>query len=197
MLSCSKKEHKAVVKQNFTVSNTTTTKDSITKVIIQKDKVKDTLDGLAPHETTCIKKFTTSYKFSAFKVKMYTGELVAPNFEGNPYACDKEYVDFITEGCKNNGINFAGRYTIIQKSCGCMCEHIFIVDRSNGEIFTEGMLATAEGEGRFGFTYKKDSKMIIVDSGLFTDDNFTHYICFYKTAPEIYVWKSKRFKKLQ
>jgi hypothetical protein len=111
---------------------------------------------------------------------MFTGKLADPDFEGNPYAIDKEYVEFISKGCENSGINFAGRYTIIEKSCGCMCEHIFIVDRSSGKIFTEAMLATTDGEGRFGYTYKKDSKMIIADSGLFTDDSFTHYTCIIK-----------------
>lgn len=191
-LSCSKKEQKGIAKPTVYKSHETK-HDTVTPV-----KIQDTLNQLTEEENTSIKKFVTRYKFSAFKVKMYTGKLADPNFEGNQFASDKEYVEFITEGCKNNGINFGGKYTIIHKSCGCMCEHIFIVDRSNGEIFVGAKMPLADsGDGRFGYTYQKDSKMIIADSGLFSDYEMKYYTCRYETAPEIYVWQSKRFKKLQ
>lgn len=196
IVSCSKKEQEAVVQQNLSEPHKAT-EDSITSVSIQKGTVKDTQGNLTPDETAHIKKFVTPYKFNAFKVEMYTGKLADPNFEGNPYEADKKYVEFITKGCKNNGINFAGKYTIIYQDCGAMSLCIHMVDRTNGEILSVLGLKSKDGDGRYGFIFKEDSKMIIANSELFTNDSMTIYTDVYGSIPEVYVWKAKRFRRLQ
>ena len=135
--------------------------------------------------------FETKHTFDSFKTVFYTGKLAAPDFTGNPFANDPEYVSFITKGCKQ-GINFAGKYTLIHKGCGAMCEHVFIVDRATGKIFTD----TKIKDGKYGYLYKKDSRLLIANSEAFLDDTLTAYNNLYAT-PEFYVWEGSNFKFLQ
>jgi|GEM_PF-2524762 len=135
--------------------------------IIKKEIPKEDRDAdSADYKVLRLKK---TYKFEDYKVPIFEGTLAEPNFLGNPFANDKEYVDFIKTGCKENKINFAGYYTIIERSCGAMCSHIFIVDRKNGKIFID----TKPNDERYGYEYRKDSKLLIANSSVFIDDKFS------------------------
>jgi hypothetical protein len=137
-------------------------------------------------------KFTSDYNFETFKAKIFTGKTALPDFTDNEFASDKEYIKFITDGCKKNDINFGGHYTIIQRSCGAMCEHIFIVDRINGKIFTD----IKPNDGRYGYFYKKDSHLLIANSNVFQDDSLKYYNDIFGN-PELYVWKNNNFQFLK
>ncbi|KGO94319.1 hypothetical protein [Flavobacterium subsaxonicum] len=148
----------------------------------------------APNGFGYLKKLNTNYTFTSFKVSLYTGTLANPVFKGNPFANDPEYVTFITEGCKQKGINFGGKYTVIEKSCGAMCSHIFLVDRTNGTIITDKQ---PYGDGHYGYLYKKGSNLLIANSGLFTNNSLVYYDSHWDgVAPELFVWKGKKFKKI-
>lgn len=136
-------------------------------------------------------KLEKPYKFEDYKVEIFKGELAAPNFRGDKFANDKEYVDFIQSGCEKNGINFAGHYTIIEKSCGALCVLIFVVDRIDGQIFVH----TKPDDGSYGYKYKIDSKLLIANSEVFIDDNYTEYYDRFG-KPEFYFWKKDNFKRL-
>src|SRR5437870_1200646 len=87
-------------------------KNSITAIDSSKANFKvDTSHGK-------IIRLTSNYSFTTFKVDLFKGRSAEPNFKGNQFAKDRDYRQFIKEGCRNNGINFAGHYTIIQKACG-------------------------------------------------------------------------------
>lgn len=149
----------------------------------------DTLEsGTDSHKILKIKKL---YNFNEYKVAVYKGKLCEPNFENNPFANDKEYAEFIKNGCLKNGINFCGHYTIIERSCGAECSSIFIVDRKNGKIFTN----TKPNDGRYGFEYKKNSSLLIANSSLFVDDKFEKHIDYW-CKPEFYKWQNKEFNIL-
>ena len=145
-------------------------------------------------DTTYWVKFKYNYNFETFKTKVFRGKLAHPDFTGNEFAEDKEYVDFITEECKDEGINFGGHYTIISRSCGCMCQHIFVIDRILGKIFTDINL---NGDGKWGYVYKPDSKLLIANSGLFITDSLDYYTAFWGNTPELYVWTGEKFKRIQ
>jgi len=138
--------------------------------------------------------FLQKYPFEAYKAPMYKSAVAAPDFKNNPYGNDAEYVAFITEGCKD-GINFGGHYTLIEKSCGAMCQQLFIVDRNDGKIFT-GTLGLKEADGYYGFKYEKDSFILITDATVLIDASTDQ---FYGDAiiPEIYKWNGNRFKRLK
>jgi len=137
-------------------------------------------------------KFTSKYNFETFKANLFTGETVSPDFSNNVFSKDKEYVKFITEGCKNNAINFGGHFTILQRSCGAICEHLFIVDRITGKIYTD----IRPNDGRYGYLYKKDSYLLIANSNSFQDDSLTYYNDFFG-KPEMYIWKDNNFQRLK
>lgn len=138
-------------------------------------------------------KFNSHYNFESFKTKLFTGKVVSPDFTGNEFAGDKEYVKFITDGCKKNDINFGGHYTIIQRGCGLMCEHIFVIDRITGKIYTR--IGIRPDDGRYGYLYKKDSNLLIANSNSFQNDSLKYYYSFFK--PELYVWKDRNFQILK
>ena len=133
--------------------------------------------------------FIVKYKFNSYAAPLFEGTLAAPDFRGNPNANDPEYVEFITEGCKS-GINFGGHYTLIEKSCGCMCSHLYMVDRRDGKIFihTKGLKVE---DGYYGFMYKKDSNLLITDANILihllgTQNEFS-------ITPQVFEWKKNRF----
>jgi hypothetical protein len=137
--------------------------------------------------------FMAKYSFEAYKAPAFKGVSAAPDFNSDPYANDPEYVDFITKGCKQ-GINFAGHYTIITKSCGAMCSQLFIVDRQNGKIFKETGLK--EADGYYGFEYKKDSYLLIANATSLIDAS-TDESDEFSIKPEIFKWKANSFNRLE
>jgi hypothetical protein len=143
-------------------------------------------------------KFKSEYNFATFHTEVFTGKLANPDFTGNEFAIDKEYVDFITEGCNDNGVNFGGHCTIIHRSCGCMCEHIFVIDRISGKIFNDiNITTTDDGDGKWGYLYKSDSKMLFANSNLFITDSLNRYTSVWGITPELYVWTGEKFKRIQ
>lgn len=136
--------------------------------------------------------FKSRYNFSTFKEKVFEGAIAAPDFSTSEFSDDPEYVRFIENGCKGHGINFGGHYTILERSCGAMCSHIFIIDRISGKIFTD----ITPNDGRWGYMYKSDSRLLIANSETFTDSSLTTYWDFF-AKPELYEWKENNFKILE
>ncbi|MBD3636224.1 MAG: hypothetical protein HUJ25_02690 [Crocinitomicaceae bacterium] len=145
---------------------------------------------------TLFEKYDSKYSFEDFECKVYDGKLATPIFENNPYAEDPEYVSFIRKGCEENGINYAGKYTVIHKACGAFCEHIFIVNREDGTIFT-GEFEPNNG-GRYGYDYRANSQLIIANSEMFPDPSHEYILRFPpNTLPEFYVLKANDFDQLE
>jgi hypothetical protein len=136
--------------------------------------------------------FHSEYSYGSFPAKVFTGELAAPDFTDNEYAGDREFVDRITAGCEEEGVNFGGHYTIIHVGCGAMCQAIYIVDRISGKIF----MSLTDG-GRWGFMYRPDSNLLIANFYVFTDDNMTHYTTNWQLTPELYVWENETLTRIQ
>ncbi|NDV58713.1 hypothetical protein [Bacteroides sp. 519] len=164
--------------------------------IIEEPFYDEESEQEVPDDTTHLAKFKPKYWFEDFNTEVYKGEPAAPDFTNNPFANDQEFVDFITKGCEKNGVNFGGHYTIIEKGCGAMCEHIFIVDRKSGKIFTHITLKKNDGEdGKYGYRYCNDSRLLIANSNLLNADNY--YITAWRIEPELYKWTGKDFKFIQ
>jgi len=136
--------------------------------------------------------FVTAYNFGTFKILVFTGREARPDFSGDTLSKDTNYVKFISKGCRNNKINFGGHYTIIQKSCGALCESIFIVDRISGKIYAD----VTPADGRYGYLYKADSRLLIANSNTFQDDSLKYYNNFFG-EPELYVWETDHFRPLK
>ena len=126
---------------------------------------------------------------AAFIVPLFTGKLSSPDFTGNPFAHDPEYVAFISSGCERVGINFGGHYTAIIHSCGMGCVHLFLVDRIDGRIHTNDGLT----EGYGGYQFRPTSTLLIADSNMTTGEIGSHD----NRQIEILEWKGNSFQLLK
>jgi hypothetical protein len=133
--------------------------------------------------------FVTPYHFASFPTAdAPMDKLAEPVF---PADAEKEYKEFIKDKCKQQGINFAGHYTAITRSCGAECVHLYLVDRISGQLFS----CNFSDSSNYGFAYKKDSRMLIANANLFLDDNYRYYFKYWY-KPELYEWEDDHFKKL-
>ena len=129
------------------------------------------------------KKFSLNTFFESNKVPVYNGKLADPDFTSNEDA--KMFRTRITEGCED-GINFAGYFTLIYWGCGTSCQYGVIVNRKTGEIF-DGY------QSSLGSEFKKDSESIIMNSDIIEGDS--QYIPLYQFKDfDLKVWKNTTFK---
>lgn len=191
LLACNKVQKTPEASQTL-IDSLTKTEEPLQPVYTPEEEARIKKDSLLRLKTKF--PFIEKFPFEAYPAPVFTGTPAAPNFKGNPYATDKEYVDLITKGCKK-GINFGGHYTIIERSCGAMCEQLFIVNRKSGKIFT-GLLGLKGVDGYYGFKYEKDSFILITDATVLIDATPDQ---FYgdEIVPAVYEWTGDVFKKLE
>lgn len=97
------------------------------------------------------KKYKPRTKFEDYPATIYEGKLEDPDFSTHPDA--KRFITRIKNGCEE-GINFAGYFTLITWGCGSPCQSGVVVNRKTGEIF--GGYGTA-----LGSEFRKNSNMLI------------------------------------
>jgi len=142
--------------------------------IIAKEEDKDNLQVYV--------KFSPSSWFNEEPISVYDGKLVAPDFKSNPEA--KMFVTRITEECEQ-GVNFAGHYTLIYWGCGTSCQYGVVVNRKTGEIFNGY-------QSSLGSEFKKDSKRIIINSDMIEEN--TLYIPLYQLEKfKLQSWDGTKF----
>ena len=138
------------------------------------------------NELELFRKHSPPSTFEDYQVEVYTGKLAEPDFNTNHDA--NRFVTRITKECEN-GINFAGHYTLVTWGCGSPCQSGVVVDRKTGDIY--------DGYGTsLGAKFKKNSRMIISNIGaLDTTENLID-VCAYC---EIYYdeWSGNEFKKIK
>lgn len=139
------------------------------------------------------RKYKLPYKFSTFKVKVYTGRLAQPDFKTNPAA--QLFRTQIKSQCKTDGINFAGHFTIVHWGCGSSCEDIAIIDRINGKIFYSDLIK-APYDSFYSFKCRPDSKMIIMNEWLLSNVYKGYIFCSDKWPLEIGTWDDSKVKFL-
>lgn len=154
------------------------------KIIDQKKNVLIFAKNFDESTFEIYEKLNPKYNFNNFKVELYKGELALPDFSSNPEA--RQFNTRIKEEC-NNGINFAGKYTLVIWGCGTACQAGVIVDRTNGRIYNDYFSA-------YGSKFNKESSMIIINSGLI--DANTKLINFHNTVDlSVKLWDGSKFVK--
>ena len=94
-----------------------------------KEKNDWNIDILTPDMFTAKK-----YSFEDFLVTaIYSGKVILPNFEGRDKWA-RRYRTRIREGMKK-GVNFSGKYAVIEVGCGTSCRHAYLADVSNGTVY--------------------------------------------------------------
>ena len=134
------------------------------------------------------KKFSFHSKFTDFPVEVYKGKMAAPDFATDPDA--RHFITRIKEGCAEEGVNFAGHYTIIEWGCGMECQLMAIVDRVDGKIiYSKIPFDTSDGHN--GIDYHTDSRMLIVNSAGLRD--FPGYLLQDFREPDVFEFRDEKF----
>lgn len=84
-----------------------------------------------------------------------------------------------------DGINFAGKYTVITADCGPNCQQHFIVNRETGKI-------TESVQSSIGAKYSANSRIFIVNP----PDSTLDYSNCTNCMPEAYVMENNKLRKL-
>ncbi len=134
--------------------------------------------------------FHAKYSFYSQPVEVYTGKLAKPDFNSVDYGNDKEFQEFLEERLKGISINFGGKYTIVEKSCGAMCSAIYMVDRKTGKIYS-----FPKADGHWGYKYYPNSTLLLGNSSL-VNDSMTEYLNQWGVIPEFYHWTGRDFEIL-
>lgn len=139
------------------------------------------------------KKMPSTLDSSAYSVSdIYKGVLAKPDFKTDPDA--RGFRTRIREGCSDNGINFAGHYTIAEWGCGSMCISMAVIDRINGHIYYSN-LPFQQNDGYYGSEFEADSRLLIINSALL-EAYKGYYGCVDYMKPEVYEWKDSTFRKI-
>lgn len=134
--------------------------------------------------------FDTKYAFNSFSVKAYAGPLAKPDYSSVSYGHEKGFQEFMEERIEGMAINFGGKYTIVELSCGAMCSALYLIDRKTGEIFLFPMV-----DGHWGYKYYPNSTLLLANSSL-VNDSLTGYLDHWGIKPEFYKWTGKGFELL-
>lgn len=95
--------------------------------------------------------------FSDFPPEMYySGSVILPDFNGRDQMA-KSYRTRISDGVFK-GVNFAGRFAVVEIGCGTSCRFAFVVDVSNGEVFA--FPYGGEEQYQLGLIYSSDSRLM-------------------------------------
>ncbi len=124
--------------------------------------------------------------FEDYPAGIYKGKIVDPDFSTAPDA--KRFITRIKNECAN-GINFAGHYTLVIWGCGSPCQSGVVVDRKTGKIY--GGYGTA-----LGSEFKKNSKMIIRNSGAIDTTTNLIEVCAYCDVNHE-IWTGTEFKEVE
>ena len=168
------------------ISNKDSLKFADFKIVGQKNNILIVAKNLDISKLEIYQKLNSKFVFDRYKVKLYKGKLAEPDFNSNPEA--NQYITRIKEACKN-GINFSGKYTLVIWGCGSPCQSGVVVDRTNGKIYNGYFSA-------YGSEFKKDSRMIIINSGLIDEE--TNLIQFQNIVDlSVAVWNGSEFIKME
>ena len=180
-------------------------KQKVAKDILPIDTIKtiisDTSENTNTSNIDCEDEILTvenKYKFKHFPTRIYSGNLSSPDFNNEPYASGMGYVEYMTERCEKEGINFGEHFTILQGGCGTCCTFIIMVDRKNGQfIKVQNPNGFDKEGGAYGYEYRRNSNLLIANSNLFIDDKYERYCNFLSLKPKFYVWKNNKFVLLK
>jgi hypothetical protein len=114
--------------------------------------------------------------------EMYRGRL-AP-LDVNSHSDARTYRTAIDKGLKE-GINFAGKYTVVTMGCGTSCQTHYVVDRETGKVLDNI-------QSSVGAKFSADSRLFIINA----PDSTVDYKECQNCEPEPYIFEYNQFRKL-
>lgn len=113
---------------------------------------------------------------------IYRGNMPQLNESSHPDA--GTFKNALQEGLRN-GVNFAGKFTVVTVGCGTTCQQHFLVNRESGEI-------TEKIQSSIGAKYSANSRIFIVNP----PDSTLNYSECNSCTPEAYVLENNKLRKL-
>jgi hypothetical protein len=120
---------------------------------------------LYPHAETPAQE-TNAPRFENYAVAVRRGKAAPLDQRSHPLA--RKYRTLINRQIREEGVNFAGRYTLASAGCGTGCSIIAIVDARTGRAFFPSELTGWTGivgdyeppEGEESWTYRPGSRLL-------------------------------------
>jgi hypothetical protein len=113
---------------------------------------------------------------------MYRGRLSPLDEKSHSEA--KTYRNALNEGLKE-GVNFAGKYTVVTVGCGGSCQIHYVVNREDGKVLDRLRSSV-------GAKYSPKSRLFVVNP---PDSSINYQECK-SCSPVVYVFENGKFKKL-
>ncbi|MEJ8803784.1 hypothetical protein [Pontibacter sp. H249] len=113
---------------------------------------------------------------------MYRGRLAPLDEKSHTDAAT--YRTALREGMKQ-GVNFAGKYTVVTIGCGTSCQRHYVINRENGKILDEM-------QSSVGAKYNANSHLFIVNP---PDSTINYQECS-NCTPEAYTFENGKFRKV-
>ncbi|GAA4428056.1 hypothetical protein GCM10023188_11860 [Pontibacter saemangeumensis] len=85
----------------------------------------------------------------------------------------------------HEGVNFAGKYTVVTIGCGTGCQTHYVVDRESGRVLYKL-------QGNAGASFTPDSRLFILNP----PDSALNYAACPDCAPQAYEFRDGKFRKL-
>ncbi len=137
--------------------------------------------GLYERYQITMEEYENSGNYSAGN--LYRGKLSQVDEKSHTEA--QNFKTALREGMEE-GINFAGKYTVVTIGCGTNCQRHFIVDRETGKI-------TDQVQGSMGARYSTGSRVFILNP----PDSSANYNQCQDCSPKAYELKDGKLQPLE
>ncbi|MCJ8167078.1 hypothetical protein MKJ04_19705 [Pontibacter sp. E15-1] len=114
---------------------------------------------------------------------MYSGRMAPLDVKSHPDARTHRIV--LTEALQE-GVNFAGKYTIVSVECGANCQTHYVIDRQSGKV-----LDKLQGHG--SASYSPNSRLFVLDA----PDSTVNFSTCPDCQPKAYTFREGHFIPLQ
>jgi hypothetical protein len=136
-----------------------------------------------PDDTVVTKK--DAPRFTSYPEAVYKGRFAPVKINSHH---SRNYRTVLRDSVKENGVNFAGHYTLATWFCGTNCNQLAVIDAKTGQTyFTQGLLSVVMGVPNQSLDmteFKRDSRLLKVVGRTNGKDYGTWY----------YEWKNNRFR---
>lgn len=138
-------------------------------------------------------------KFESYSADVYAGKPAPLNLSSHRFA--RMFRTKIREQLQEEGINFAGHYTIAVMGCGTGCSTTAIVDARNGRAYFPSVLdGWSVAPGAYQFAEDEDVRTFRVNSRLLKIIGSPRLSSYEKWGPSgvyYYEWKNDRLRQVQ
>lgn len=94
-------------------------------------------------------------------------EIRNPRLDLKSHPVGRTFPTVLRRGVRQNGVNFAGRFSLVEWGCGSDCRWFAIIDLRNGRIYRESSFVLLRGA-----QYRADSALFVANPRYPGADNF-------------------------